>query len=89
MNKAMSFLVGVPVETPFATDSFTEEIRVSAGGNSVDLVVRAHHARDFAFHHAHPERHVERVFNVLLAHLLRSIGTELSEFCTKMRIYAV
>lgn len=64
------YLMYVPIETPFATDSSTEEVRVGTGGDSVHLVVRAHDARDLAFHDAHPERHVERVHDVLLAHLL-------------------
>ena len=58
-----------PIEVPLFANGVAEEIGISTSGDSIHLIVRAHHARHFPFHYTASERHVECVLHLLLAHL--------------------
>lgn len=62
----------VPIKPPLSTYSFLEEIRVCAGWDTIDLIVRAHNTRNLSFLDAHPEWYIECVLHVLLANLTSS-----------------
>lgn len=66
----------VAIKAPLATNGTLKEIGVSTGGDTIDLIVRAHDTGHFAFLHTHPEWHIERIFDVLLAYLLFTIANQ-------------
>lgn len=67
----------VPVEAPVATNRVAEEVRVSAGRDSVHLVVGTHDASHLPFRNTSLEGHIEGVFQVLLAYLIKSLKKEI------------
>lgn len=64
----------LPIKTPLGTDSFLEEVGIGAGGDTIDLIVRAHDAGHFSILYTHSEWHIECILYVLLAHLRPSIS---------------
>lgn len=57
-----------------ATNRVAKKVRISTTGDSVDLVVGAHHTRHLPFHHTSLEGNIVRVLQVLLAHLSNPHG---------------
>ena len=55
-----------PIELPISSDGTRKKVWVCTGGDSIDLVVRAHHAGHIAINHAALERRLKGVIQILL-----------------------